>query len=98
MEKISYINKEITEKPNKETGNPDITDRGYSLRLEGQRNKVVLDSSPGPGHPGETGATENTQQRSDSTREVGTGGIGKGYVLISSFLLHSPCLNPPRSQ
>ena len=63
-----------------------------------QQEVGLADPSPGPCHPGETGATENTRQRSDSTRGVGAGGIGRNYMLVSSFLLHSHCLNPTRSR
>lgn len=40
IENISYINNGRTEKPNKQKGNPDIIDSGYSQRSLGWRDKA----------------------------------------------------------
>lgn len=66
-------------KPNKEKGSLCITDGGHSQPSLGWRDKArsgVSRSQPWPGHAGETGATENTQHRSDSTRGARTGRTG----------------------
>lgn len=65
MATIGYINNGRTMRPTKEKGNP-VTRETFTviiLRLEGQSKGQYLQVSLGPDHPGEAGATKDTQEK-----------------------------------
>lgn len=87
LEKIGYINRRRTEKPNKGKGNPDIKHGRHSQPSLGWRDKArggINRSQTSACHSEETGATDETQQRSDSTR-------GIRAIWIIPWFLHSFC-------